>query len=215
VREQQKAGMGIIYKQLAQQLKLTPDQTDKFNDLLADHIMQDVDYVTAALRDKTPPDQLSQTFASENASLEQSIKDLLGADNLAQYQDYTKNLLGNLTAQQFADSLTGSDDEKKAKAEQLRQAILEETKSTLANAGLPADFQTVPSLNFVNIASEQQADQNLKLLQGIYQRVIASAGSYLSPDEITKFQTFTGKAIANNTAALSMNRSLMAPIANQ
>src|SRR5579862_9146187 len=215
VREQQKAGMSLIYKELTKQLKLTPDQTGKFNDLLADHIMQGIDYVAAGIRDKTPSDQLSQIFASDNSSLNQSIQDLLDADALAQYQDYTKNLLGALTTDQFAESLTGSDDEKKAKETQLRQAIQQEVQSTLANAGLPADFQTVPILNFVNIASEAQATQNLQLLQGIYQRVAAGAGSYLSPDEVTKFQAFITKAIANSTTALNMNRIMMSPIAGQ
>lgn len=215
VREQQKAGMGAIYKEFAKQMKFTSDQTDKFNDLLADHIMQGIDNVTAAIRDKTPPDQLSQIFATDSASLNQSIQDSLGADALAQYRDYTKNLLANLTSQEFASSLTGSSDEIQAKEAQLRQALQQESQSTLANAGLPSDFQTVPVLNLVNIASEQQAAQDIQLLQGIYQRVAAGAGSYLSPDEITKFQTFINKAIANNTTALNMNRTMMSPIASQ
>jgi RNA polymerase sigma factor (sigma-70 family) len=215
VREQQKVGMSMLYKQLAQQLKLTPDQTDKFNDLLADHVMQDIDYVTAAIRDKTPPDQLNQLFASDNASLNQNIQNLLGADVITQYQDFTKNLLANLTAQQFEDSLTGTSDEKKAKAAQLRQAIQQETQSALASAGLPADFQALPILNFVNIASQQQADQDVQLVQGIYQRVAANAGSYLSPDEMTKFQAFITKAIANSTTALNINRAQMSPISSQ
>ena len=214
LHDQQKAGMAVIYKQFAQQLKLTPDQSEKFNDLLADHVMQNVDDVTAALRDKTPPDQFSQFLAGENTALNQSIQDLVGADGLAQYQDYTKNLLASLTAMQFQDSLSGSDDEKTAKASQLRQAIEQQTQTALANANLPSDYQTVPILNFVNIASEDQADQNLKLLSGIYQQVASGAGSYLSPDEITKFQAFAAKAIANNTAALGMNRMLMAPLSS-
>ncbi len=215
LRDQQKIGMSVAYKQLAQKLNLTPDQTDKLNDLLADYVMRNVDQVTTALRDKPSPDQLNQVFAGENATLNQSIQDLLGTDDLAKYQDYSKNLLGNLTVEQFKNNFTGSDDEKSAKAEKLRQAIQQETQSTLASAGLPADFQTMPMLNFVNIASEQQADQNLKLLQSIYQRVIGGASGYLTPDEITKLQAFTSKAIANNTAALNMNRVVMAPIGNQ
>jgi hypothetical protein len=215
LHDQQEAGMGSIYKQLADKMKLTPEQTKKFNNLLADHVLRDVDDITVALRDKTPDDQLSRVFAGENASLEQDIQGLLGADGLAQYQDYTKNLMANLTALQFADSLTGSDAEKKAKSEKIREALQQESQSTLANAGLPPDFQTVPVLNFINIADEQQASQNLKLLEGIYQRVTANAGSYLSPDEITAFQAFANKAIANNLAALKMNRTLMAPISSE
>ncbi len=214
MRDQQKAGMGMIYKQFAQQAKLNPDQTEKFNNLLADHIMQDVDYVTTALHDKSSVDQMTQLFAGDNASLEKSVQDLLGDDAVGQYRDYTENLLGNISAQQFEGELTGSDSEKKDKAEKLRLAINQEAQTALANAGLPKDFQAVPILNFINIASEQQAEQNLKLLDGIYQRVAASAGSYLSPAEIASFQTFAGKAHNNSDAALKANRTLMAPIAS-
>jgi RNA polymerase sigma factor (sigma-70 family) len=215
LHDQQKMGMGMAYKQLAKDLKLTSDQTDKLNDLLADYVMRNVDQVTTALRDKPSPDELKQMFASENATRDQNIQDMLGADDLAKFQDYSKNLLSNLTVDQFQDSFTGSDEEKKAKAEKLRQAIQQANQSAIAGAGLPADFQTIPMLNFVNIASEQQGDQSVKLLQSIYQQVAGSAGGYLTPEEITKFQTFYNKAIANNTAALGMNRAVMAPIGNQ
>lgn len=215
MHDQQKAAMGAAYKQLAQQLKLTPDQTDKMNDLLGDYVMRNVDQITTALRDKPPADQLNQIFAGENATLNQNIQDLLGADAVAKFQDYSKDLLSNLTVDQFKDSFTGSDDEKSAKADKLRQAIQQASQSAVASAGLPSDFQTIPMLNFVNIASEEQANQNVKLLQSIYQGVISGAGSYLTPSEITKLQAFTTKAIANNTAALNMNRVVMAPIGNQ
>jgi len=215
MHDQQKAGMGMIYKQYAEQMKLNKDQTEKFNNLLADHILQDVDYITTALRDKAPVDEMTKAFATDNASLEQSIQEMLGADGVAQYKDYSKNLLGNLSSQQFAGELTGSDSEKKAKAEKLRLAIDQEVQSTIANAGLPSDFQAVPILNLINIASEQQAEQNLKLLDGIYQRVAANAGSYLSPEEIAAFQTFAAKAHSNSDAGLKANRALMAPMGNQ
>ena len=215
MHDQQKLGMGMIYKPFADKMKLDKDQADKFNNLLADYVLKDVDYITTALRDKTSVDEMTKAFSSDNASLEQSIQDMLGADGVSQYRDYSKNLLGNLSSQQFADELTGSDSEKKAKQEKLRLGIDQEVQSTLANAGLPPDFQAVPILNFINIASEEQAQQNLNLLDGIYQRVAADAGGYLSPEEIAAFKTFAAKARSNSDAALKANRSLMAPIGNQ
>jgi len=215
MHEQQKAGMAVIYKEFSGKMKLDKDQTDKFNNLLADHVLQDVDYITTALRDKTSVDEMSKAFATDNASLEQSIQDMLGADGLAQYKDYSKNLLGNLSSMQFASELTGSDDEKKAKVEKLRLAIDQEMQAVLASAGLPADFQAVPILNFINIASEDQAAQNLKLLDQIYSQVAGKAGQYLSPDEVTAWQAFAAKAHSNSDAALKANRSLMAPIGGQ
>jgi len=215
MHEQQKAGMGAVYKQFAGQMKMDKDQSEKFNNLLADHVLQDVDYITTALRDKASVEEMTKAFASDNAALEQNIQEMLSADGLAQYKDYSKNLLGNLSSMQFASELTGSDDEKKAKTEKLRLAIDQEMQSALASAGLSADFQAVPILNFINIASESQAEQNLKLLDSIYQGVAAKAGSYLSPEEIAAFKAFAAKAHSNSDGALKANRSLMAPIGGQ
>jgi hypothetical protein len=214
MRDQQKVGMGALYKNFAKTLNLTPDQTDKFKDLLADHIMQNVDNVTAMLRDKPTTDQMNATFSQQDAALQQQIQDLLGTDGLAQYQDYTKNLLATLTADQFKDQLTGTDAEKDQKAAQLSQLIEQESQAALAAKGLPADFQTIPILNFCNIASEQMADQNVQMLADIYQQTAAQAGSFLSAADLAKFQEFQATALQNNRAALTLNRSLMAPISN-
>ena len=215
LHDQQKLGMGMAYKQLAKDLKLSSDQTEKLNDLLADYVMRNVDQVTTALRDKPSAEQLNQMFAGENTTRDQNIQDMLGAEDLAKFQDYNKHLLSNLTVDQFKDSFTGSDEEKKAKAEKLRQAIQQASESALANAGLPADFQTIPMLNFVNIASDEQASQNVKLLQNIYQQAVGGMSGAMTPDEIAKLQAFITKAIGNNSAALNMNRAVMAPIGNQ
>jgi RNA polymerase sigma factor (sigma-70 family) len=212
LRDQQKLGMTMIYKGFAQRAKLTPEQTEKLNDLLADHIMDNVGNVTTVLRDKPTPEQLNQIFAAQEAVLQEKVEELLGQENLAQYQDYTKGLLSTLTAEQFKSMLTGTDAAKEEKSKQMAQVLQEEIQAALAAAGLPADYQTVPILNFRNIASEQEADKSLKLLEEIYQSATGRAGSFLSPDELAKFQEFRTTAIKNNRAALTLNRTMMAPI---
>ena len=214
LRDQQKLGMSVIYKGFAQQLKLSEQQSDQLNDLLADHIMDNVEHVTAVLRDKLTPDQMNGLFATQDAALQAQIQDLLGQDGLSQYKDYTKNLLSTLTAQQFKGLLGGDDDAKQQKVNQLSQAIQSATQEALANAGLPADYQAVPILNFSNIASESDGERSLKLLDDIYQRAMGQVASFLSPEELTKFKQFTATAISNNRAALALNRTMMAPIAN-
>ena len=214
LRDQQKLGMSVIYKGFAQQLKLTEQQSDQLNDLLADHIMNNVDHVTAVLRDKLTPEQMNGLFATQDAALQAQIQDLLGQDGLSQYKDYTKNLLSTLTAEQFKGMLSGDDAAKQQKVNQLSQVIQAAAQETLANAGLPGDYQTVPILNFSNIASEQEGDRSLKLLDDIYQRALAQVGAFLTPEELTKFKQFTATAISNNRAALALNRTMMAPIAN-
>ena len=65
-------------------------------------------------------------------------------------------------------------------------------QAALSGAGLPADYQTVPMLNFGNIASEQEGEQSIKLLDDIYQR-LAAAGVFFpqrgGTGEIPGFQS--------------------------
>ena len=214
LRDQQKFGMSLIYKGFAQQLKLSPEQTEKLNDLLADHIMKNVGNVTVALRDKLSLEDMDRLFATQDVSLQGQLQDLLGADGAAQYSDYSKNLLSTLTAEQFKAMLSGDDATKEPKLKQIQDVMRASVQAALANAGLPDDFQTVPILNFRNIASEQDGDRSLKLLEDIYQRAASLAGGFLSADELQKFKEFGDKAVSNNRAALSLNRTMMAPISN-
>ena len=203
MRDQQKMGMSLLYGKFIKDAKLAPDVTEKFKNMLADSVMDNVDQITTALRDKPAQDQLDQTFAAQNAALRQKIGDLLGQDAVAQFDDYSKNMVSALTTEQFKDELSGTKDEQEAKSQQLLQLMKTETASALAAANLPADYQVVPILNFANIASEQEGDQSIKLLQNIYQQVDAQAASFLSPEEQKKFQEFTTTAINNNKMGLT------------
>ena len=212
LRAQQRAGMAAIYSELAKNLKLSPEQTGQFNDLLADNIMSSIDLITQALHDHNSRAEIDQLFANQDAQLRNSVQALVGADGLAQYLDYTKNLLNTLTVAQFAGDLSGDSTAVAEKKSQLLQAMQNTTAAALAGANLPADYQPVPILNLGNIASVEEADQSLQLLDGIYAQVANQAASFLTADELAKFQTFRTNAINSSQSLLLMNRKLMAPI---
>jgi len=212
MRDQQRMGMGAIYSDLAKRLELTPEQAGQFKDLLADHVMDSIDLITQSLHDKNTQSEIDRLFSAQNSGLQDKLQALLGPDGAAQYQDYTKNLGSTLTVAQFAGNLTGDAAAVADKKSQLMKAMQEATRSALAAAGLPADYQTIPMLNFANIASEAQAAQSLQIFDSIYTQVIANAGTYLSADELNKFQEYRTAAIKNSQTMLLMNRNLMAPI---
>ncbi len=211
LRDQQKMGMTMIYKEFAKRLELAPEHAGKLNDMLADNVMENIDHITEVLRDGKTPAQMEPVFAGQEAALLAKVQDLLGPEGYAQYQEYTRNLASYLTAEQFKGMLSGEGAEKDGKAKQLYQLMQEETQRALASAGLPPDFQTMPILNFRNIASEASAETNLKLLDSVYERVAARAGSFLSPEELDKFGGFRTSAITGNRMSLAMNRKMMAP----
>jgi hypothetical protein len=173
--------------------------------------MENIDHITAVLRDGLTPAQMEPIFAGQEAAMLEKIQELLGPEALAQYQEYTKRLASNITAEQFKGMLTGEKVEQETKSRQLYDMMLEETQQTLAGAGLPADYQTLPILNFRNIASEAEAEKNLKLMDSVYERVIARADSFLSPEEVGKLQEFRTKAISAQRMTLSLNRTMMSP----
>jgi len=213
LRNQQKMAMSGVYKDFSKKLNLTPEVTGQLNDMLADNVMDNVDLITQVLHDGKSQAEIRQIFASADIAFQDKVNALLGDDAGAQFKDYTKNLFTSLSASQFADSLTGDKAAKKDKQDQLRQALLETTAAALKDAGLPANYQVVPMLNFANIASEAQADQSLNLLDGIYATMITKVSSFLTPEELTSFQTLRTNAINMNRTMLTMNRKLMAPIA--
>ena len=94
------------------------------------------------------------------------------------------------------------------------QLMQEETQKVLAAAGLASDYQTLPILNFRNIASAEEAEKSLKVLENIYERAAARAGSFLSAEELAKFTEFRTAAISVQRAALMMNRKMMSPGSN-
>ena len=212
LRDQQKIGMTALYSDLAKRLSLTPDQKGQLNDLLADHVMDSIDLITQALHDKDTRGQIDQLFSAQDSALQNQLQALIGADGLAQYQDYTKNLVSTVTAAQFAASLAGDPATVADKKSQLTQAMQQATQSALAAAGLPADYQTIPMLNFANIASEEQAAQSLQLLDSIYAQVAANASTFLNADELSKFQEYRTNAIKTSQTMLLVNRKMMAPI---
>jgi hypothetical protein len=211
IRDQQKMGMTMIYKGLAKRANLSPEVTEELNNVLADHVMTNITHVTDVLKAGKTPAEMDAVFSKQETELKEKIKGLLGAEGLVQYEDYTKNLASYLTAEQFKATLPGEKETKEAHGKQMYELMQEETKRVLAETGLPADYQTVPTLNFRNFASEEVGERNLKLLETIYDGVAGRAGSFLSPEELEKFDEFRKMAINNNRLGLTLNRKMMAP----
>jgi len=211
IRDQQKAGMSMIYKGFTNRVDLTPELRQKFVDVLADDIMESVDQVGAALRDHKSREEIDRLFGAQETALQEKIKALLGEEGLAQYQDYTRNLGSHLTAEQFKTQLSGDKAAQEEKSRRLYDIMREETEAAIAAAGLPAEYQTLPMLNFRNIASAEEADKSLQFMENVFARAAARAAGFLTPEEITKFNEFRGQAVQNNRAALAMNRKMMAP----
>jgi RNA polymerase sigma factor (sigma-70 family) len=211
IRDQQKLGLSMIYKGFAERAKLPVEKAEELNNLLADHVMTNIDHITAILREGKSPQEMDKIFAQQETETNEAVKKLVGPDAYGQYQQYNRDLASYLTAEQFKTMLPGDTTAKDAQSKQLFELMRQETQKALTARGLSSDYQTVPTLNFRNFASEEESDKNLQLLDSIYEQVQSSAGSFLSPEALEKFTDFRKLAINNNRVALAVNRKLMAP----
>ncbi len=211
IRDQQKAGLSMVYKDFAKRAKLSKEQSEKLNDLLADNVMQNIEHITKVLREKMDPGEMARVFAEQEAAAMNEIRTLLEPEAVALYEDYNKNLLSHLTAEQFKGLLKGDKATVEAQTQQLYTLLQEESKGALDRAGLAPHFQLVPTLNFLNIASEQTAENNLRLLEEVYSRTASRASGFLSAEELQKFTEFQAKAVNGNRMAIGLNRKMMAP----
>lgn len=211
MRDQQKMGLSAIYKSFGQQTKLDAPKLEQLGNLLADDVMTNIHHITAMLRDGKSGEEMEAVFAQQEADLDAKVKALLGEEGLNQFKDYNRKLISFLTAEQFKSMLPGDKAARDAAAKQLLQLMEEETQRAISSAGLGHDYQLVPTLNFRNFASEQEAEKNLQLLDSVYAQVQSRSAAFLNPEGVEKFGEFRKMALNNNRVALAVNRQLMAP----
>jgi RNA polymerase sigma factor (sigma-70 family) len=211
IRTQQKAGMSMIYSGLTNRVRLETNQVHELNEMLADFVMDNIDEVTKLIKDGKSVAEMDQVFTAREKAMDAKVKELIGPEGFAEYQDFTRNLASHITAEQFMGTRPGEPAEKEAKKKQLYQLLQEEAKNALTGAGLPSDYQLVPTLNFRNFASEETSERSLQLLDSVYERTSARAGSFLSPEDIEKFGAFRTNAINVNRLGIGMNRKMMSP----
>lgn len=212
LRDQQRMGMASIYQGMAKRANLSPEAMEKFNDTLADYVMTNITHLTDGLRENRSPAEMERLFAQEEAALDAKVKEIAGDAGFKQWQEYNRDLASYITAEQFKGMMLQGDKETKDRqGRQLFELLQEESARARAAAGVGENYQLIPSLNFRNIASEQQGEASIQLLDSIYEQTAARAGSFLSPAELEKFQEFRKLAVNNNRIGLAMNRKLMSP----
>jgi RNA polymerase sigma factor (sigma-70 family) len=213
LRDSTRTPAARVYKPFAEQANLTEEQTGKFNELLVDEFMVEVEQVTRLLRDKAPLEEVDRVFAAQNTALKQKVGELIGQEGLARYQEFTRNLFGVLTVEEFQNQMAGSDEAKGEKGKQLSQAFNEAAQAVLVEAGLPPDYPTVTDMNLRIVACEDEYQRLLKMVGDIFERTAARAGSFLSPEDLGKLAGFKTTLLDHAKSQTALKRLVMAPIA--
>ena len=207
MREQQKAMINMMYGGLFKELNLSPEEKDKFKELLTESQMGKVAAAQGLLggqQDEATTAAAKQAVADAKKQADADIKALLGEGRYAQYEDYQKNVGERMQLDQLKNQLAGENvplrDEQNA---QLLQ-IMKEEKLALPPA-ISTEQSEMPSKDTF---TAQKMDEQLKWMEQYNQRVGERAKSVLTPEQFINYQKFQEQQASMQKLGMQMARQM-------
>ena len=204
LEQQQRMGMDMVYGSLFKQLKLTPEQESKLKDLLVSQQMKNMESAGAMFGDAggEQKQELMQEVAAENQKQQEEIKELLGEDKYAQYEDYNQTIGERMMLEQFGKQAEITSEQ----SDQLLAIMREEKKNAQINHGLlPQD----PGQDWQKMMQGNMAEQFFKQQEEVNLRVLDRAGQVLTPDQMQKFGPMLKNQLDMQRAGMKMAQQMM------
>jgi hypothetical protein len=203
MEQQQGMAMDMIYGSLVKQLQLSPEQEKKFKERLLAQQMENLSQAGAMF--DGDPDQrakVAKALAEKRAGNEEQMKELLGDEKFAQYQDYNQTIGERMMLDQFARTAEISPDQN----EQLLAIMREEKKNVQVNLGTQ---QGDPTQDWQAVLGSDEATAKLFSQQEeVNNRVMERAAQVLTPEQLQKFSPVLKSQLEMQKAGLKMARQM-------
>jgi hypothetical protein len=212
VRDQQRAMLDPLYSPLIKQMGLSPEEAEKFKDLLSDNMMKSTEKASSIFAAGTNHAALMANLTADQANFEEQVKSFLGESRYGQYKDYQETVGERTQLNMFKQQNAASDYPlSEMQMEQILVFMKEEKKSAgnsaLSGFGSPGNNPA----NFQAMLSSDQTDKLLQSQEAINQRVYERARTVLSPQQMEDFGKFQANQMQTMRMGLSMARKMFAP----
>jgi hypothetical protein len=210
--QQQKMMLDTMYGSLFKQLQLTPEQTDKFKDLLVEQQMSSMNSGLTFMdqTNTTERAELGKKMAEEQKQKEAQIQEFLGDEKFQQYKDYMGTMAERMVLDQFAKQTAL----KPEQMDQLLAAMKEEKENVQINQPISTDFGG--NADFQKLAgSDEFIQKQMEQQEQINQNVLERARQILTPEQYTKFESQLKSQLAMQQLGLKMARKMMNPDAGE
>jgi RNA polymerase sigma factor (sigma-70 family) len=199
MRPTQIATMKMMYGPLVKQLNLSPEQADKFYNLLVDNGLKSMQAAQSG-------NLSAEAMKSNTQSMEADLQSLLGDAGFTQYESYTKNDVADQSLfdsmeNDFADNLLSD-----TQQQQLLQAMKAARQSVTANN--PIDLSQANSSDKTAMMS-QAMSQSLQQQEQMNQNVLQQAAAFLSPEQLQILGTSQSNMIATQKSMAPMMQKML------
>jgi hypothetical protein len=208
IREQQSAALNQLYEPLIKRLQLTPEEAQKFSDILAGGMESGMELASSMFGggDATNRTALAKSIAAQQEEQKNQMKALLGEERYAQYEDYQQTVGERAQLSQFRQQMGAgaiNDDQ----AEALLGIMREEKKNVAATSGTAFPGQN--SADIDAMLKEGQVEKLLAAQETVNQNVYARAGTVLSPEQLASFGKHQTNQLQMMRMGLNMARRFM------
>jgi len=188
-----------MYAPLLREMKLKPEEADKFINLLGDNSLKIQDQSTAALRGETPKDAATQIIKNLKNELDSELQALLGPERYAQYQQFNANQQESKLNQSIVrtlDSLAKAPPNNSLGEDQ-RQRLARLLRDNQLGA-----VQTAPSEEMP--ISSEEIEQRFQRQAERDQNTLREAGSFLTSQQLAALASVQANQISEQKERLAL-----------
>lgn len=172
VAMQQKAALDARYSSLFKDLALTPDQLDKFKDLLVEKRTAMMDVMAAArgqgINPRSNPEAFAKLTADAQAEIDANIRSTLGETGFAEYQNYEQTIPQRNVVNQLEQRLSYSSTPLTAQqSDQMISILAATTKSSSKPNAVPAPLTAVGTATFGGGGGSRITDATINQALGV------------------------------------------------
>ena len=179
IRQAQKEKLRSMYADLFKELKLTPEQTDQFLQIMGDMASKSMERIAT-------PGTPNQSAIDALAGLGSQLYTLLGDQGMARFKEYSDEIPARTTVT----LLNGQLGDNPLTAEQSAQ-LLQIVKAEPAD--LTKGITGAPDKAF--LGSQADIDAFLQRVAESNQRIVQQAGGFLTPDQLSALNAVLTRAI--------------------
>jgi len=213
MRQQQGAMMDMMYGSLFKELGLTPEETDKFKELLLDRQMKAVEGGGAFMKlQGTDADKTAamSELAKQQKEFDEQIKAFLGDARYTQYKDYNETLTERMTLNQYSQQMAGGQNPLSPdQSSQLLEIMKQEKKGVTPVFGDAGGDASATAANWQAMMSEDKMKEFFKQQEEINQRVLDRARAVLTPEQLNTLSNFQTNQLQMQRFGMSMAVKMM------
>ncbi len=217
IHDQQRMMMDQLYAPLVKQMALTPEESGKFKDLLADNMMKGAEKASSLIGGASSSNHTEAVTAlsTEQKSFNDEVKALLGEERYAFYKDYQQTVGERMQLSQFKQMAGAENSLSDQQTEQLLSIMREEKQGVTAVTGQSFLGAGQGQSNLQAMLSSEQLDKLLEEQDTVNQRVYQRASQVLAPDQLASFGKFQTNQLQMMRMGMTMARKFFGPVKSE